>query len=84
MSSTTCAVSVIIPTYNNASYIEETIESVLNQSLRPEQIIVVDDGSTDNTREVVNNFNDRRIRYIYQKNQGVSVARNTGLNLAEG
>jgi glycosyltransferase involved in cell wall biosynthesis len=76
------SVSVIIPSYNCAAYIEEAIESVLIQSLRPVEVIVVDDGSTDNTVEVMQPFLDH-VEYLPQSNQGVSVARNVGLARAQ-
>jgi glycosyltransferase involved in cell wall biosynthesis len=76
-------VSVIIPTYNHAHYLGEAIQSVLQQTFANYEIIVVDDGSTDNTREIIDRF-DARIRYIWQKNQGLSAARNTGLRAAKG
>jgi glycosyltransferase involved in cell wall biosynthesis len=72
-------VSVIIPTYNRAHLIREAIDSVLKQTYRDFEIIVVDDGSTDNTREVIDSYIDPHIRYIYQENQGVSGAMNTGI-----
>jgi glycosyltransferase involved in cell wall biosynthesis len=76
-------VSVIIPAYNCAEYIAETIESVLNQTYSDYEIIVVDDGSTDATREIVQAYGDR-LQYIYQKNQGAAAARNRGTRLARG
>ena len=77
-------ISVIIPTYNNASVVKEAIQSVLEQTLSDYEIIVVDDGSTDNTREVVRSFSDKRIRYVYQENRGRSSARNHAIGLAQG
>jgi glycosyltransferase involved in cell wall biosynthesis len=77
-------VSVIIPTYNRAHFIAEAIRSVLSQTYRDFEIIVVDDGSTDNTKEVVNSFKDHHIRYIYQDNQRVCVARNNGIEVSKG
>lgn len=77
------AVSVIIPTYNRAPYIAETIESVLNQTYTDYEIIVIDDGSTDNTREAVGPYTDQ-IQYVVQENSGSSGARNHGLRLAQG
>ncbi len=77
-------VSVIIPTYNRAEMIAETIESVLQQTFADFQLIIVDDGSTDNTKEVIGSLNDSRLEYIYQQNSGVSSARNLGLKKARG
>jgi glycosyltransferase involved in cell wall biosynthesis len=74
-------ISVVIPTYNNAGYIDQALDSVFAQSFDDYEVIVVDDGSTDNTREVVARHG-ARVRYFYQKNQGLAVARNTGLGLA--
>ncbi len=76
-------VSIIIPTYNYAIYLSTAIQSCLNQTYKPIEIIIVDDGSTDDTKEVVKKFDDRII-YFYQKNGGVSAARNKGLELAKG
>ena len=76
-------VSVIIPTYNYARFLNNCINSVITQSYENTEIIVVDDGSTDNTREVISVFGNR-INYIYQENQGLSSARNTGLLNAGG
>ena len=75
-------ISVIIPTYNREKLLSKTINSVLNQSRSVDEIIVVDDGSTDNTQEVVNNYNNDTIKYIYQDNNGVSSARNHGIQLS--
>ena len=77
-------VSVVIPTYNRAHFLPETIQSVLVQTFQDFEIIVVDDGSIDNTKEVVDNFQDLRIKYIYQENQGGSAARNTGAKTSSG
>jgi len=77
------AVSVIIPTYNRAYCVGEAIESVLAQSLREREIIVVDDGSTDETSAVVERYGDA-VRYIRQLNAGVGAARNTGIRAARG
>ena len=76
-------VSVVIPTYNRAHLIGETIESVLAQTYQPVEIIVVDDGSRDNTREVVERYG-AAVRYIHQSNAGVSAARNAGFVAARG
>ena len=76
-------VSVLIPSYNRGYIIGKTLESVLAQTYRPIEIIVVDDGSQDDTRAVVAQFGPT-IRYIYQDNAGLAVARNTGLAAARG
>jgi glycosyltransferase involved in cell wall biosynthesis len=77
-------VSVIIPAYNQGHYLGECVRSVLNQTHQDFEAIIIDDGSTDNTREVANSFDDSRIRYIYQENRGLSGARNTGIRNATG
>lgn len=75
-------VSVIMPSYNCGRFIAEAIDSILAQSVQPEHIIVVDDGSTDNTAEVVGRYTDPRIQYIRKPNGGVASARNAGLDVA--
>ena len=77
-------VSVIIPLYNSAKYIKETIESALNQKYSEIEVIIIDDGSTDRSAEIVKGLNDRRIIYIYQQNKGVSLARNKGILASRG
>lgn len=72
-------VSVIIPTYNRAGMVCEAIESVLNQTFKDVEAIVVDDGSTDGTGEVLRGRYDERVRYFYQPNSGRSAARNRGI-----
>lgn len=74
--------SVIIPVYNGAKYIAEAIESVCAQNYEPLEIIIVDDGSTDETSSIVQSFKD--VRYIRQANQGVAAARNTGIENSRG
>lgn len=78
-------VSVIIPTYNRANLISRAIQSVLNQTYQDFEIIVVDDASRDDTKIVVNNFNDDRIIYIrHEINKGGGASRNTGIKMAQG
>ena len=78
----TPVVSVIIPCYNHAQYLAEAIESVLQQAYPATEIIVVDDGSKDNTREATAQFPEAV--YIYQENAGLSAARNTGIRHSKG
>lgn len=80
----TALVSVIIPTYNRARLLEESIESVLNQTYRNIEILVIDDGSKDDTKERVLSIEDCRVRYVWRNNAGACAARNTGLELALG
>lgn len=75
-------VTAIVPTYNRSSYLREALDSILAQTVLPQEIIVVDDGSTDDTAEILKSFPNTR--YIYQKNQGPSSARNTGILEANG
>ena len=73
-------ITVVIPSYNRYTFLKRAIVSVLEQTYSPSEIIVVDDGSNDQTAEIQNDF--PQIQYIYQKNQGVSSARNTGIKNA--
>lgn len=76
-------VSVIIPTFNRAAFVRVAVESVLRQSYRPLEIIVVDDGSRDDTQDVLTPLVES-VRYTYQENQGVAVARNAGIAASKG
>lgn len=79
-------VSVIIPTYNYARFLAEAVDSALAQTYRPIEVLIVDDGSTDGTRELIETRygNRAEIRYIFKENQGLSAARNTGIQGALG
>ncbi len=79
-------VSVIVPTYNYGRYLTEAVRSVQRQSLSAWECVVVDDGSTDDTRAIAEGLAaaDPRVRYVYQQNHGLSAARNTGIREARG
>ncbi|THD32817.1 MAG: glycosyltransferase [Flavobacterium johnsoniae] len=79
-------VSIIIPVYNSKKFIDECVKSLVNQTLKEIELIFVNDGSTDNTVEILKNYqkSDPRIIIISQENQGISRARNTGLGIAKG
>jgi glycosyltransferase involved in cell wall biosynthesis len=76
-------ISVIIPCFNSERWLRDTLDSVFKQSYPVIEVIVVDDGSTDNSKDIISNYN-HPITYIYQKNQGPSVARNVGIQNARG
>lgn len=81
---TNSLISVLIPTYNRANMVVEAIQSVLIQSYQDFEIVVVDDGSTDDTKARIDEIGDQRIRYYYQENTGRPGARNHTLRLAQG
>jgi glycosyltransferase involved in cell wall biosynthesis len=76
--------SIVMPTYNRAHLLPTTIQSIIGQTFDSWELIVVDDGSTDNTREVIDQVPDNRIRYTWQAHAERSAARNTGLEVATG
>ncbi len=77
-------VSVVLPTFNRAYAIQEAINSVLDQTYENWELVIVDDGSTDNTEEIVTAIGDERIKYFYKKNAGPCAARNHGIKKAHG
>ena len=79
-------ISFIVPVYNCENYIERCINSILNQEYNNIEVIIIDDGSTDQSKKIVDNFEkiDKRIKVIHQQNSGVSVARNVGIDKANG
>jgi glycosyltransferase involved in cell wall biosynthesis len=77
-------VSIIIPAYNQGHYLSKALQSTLDQSYSDFEVVVVDDGSTDDTKAVTQVFSDERIQYLYQENQGLSAARNTGVQNTSG
>ena len=81
-----CKVSVIVPIYNSEKYLERCIKSIINQSLRDIEIILINDGSKDNSLNICKNFHnkDSRIKIIDKENEGVGSARNDGIKIAKG
>lgn len=77
-------ISVVIPTYNRSKELINCIYSLTNQTLKDIEIIIIDDGSTDNTESVINNIKDKRIKYIKRKNHGIGSSRNCGIELSTG
>lgn len=79
-------ISIIIPVYNVEEYLEQTIESILNQTLKDFELILIDDGSTDSSQDILKRYSDEydKIKVIYQKNSGPSRARNRGIEAASG
>ena len=77
-------ISVIIPVYNCEKFIEKCLQSLVNQTLTDIEIILVNDGSTDNSQKIIEKFSDTRIKLINKKNGGQSSARNVGLDVANG
>jgi glycosyltransferase involved in cell wall biosynthesis len=77
-------VSVNIPVFNDERYIKETLKSVLDQTFIDYEVILIDDGSTDGTAEIIKGISDPRIKYFYQKNQGIGAARNAALLRSQG
>jgi len=77
-------ISVVIPAYNAAAFIKKAINSVLTQSYKHLEIIIVNDGSIDKTTDIVNALSDKRIKLISQSNMGLSNARNTGIKASKG
>jgi len=78
-------VSVIIPTYNREAFLKRAIKSVLGQTFQDFELIIVDDGSTDKTKELVDSFDNDKIKYIYQENSGGAARpKNTGIKIAQG
>ncbi|RMG23519.1 MAG: glycosyltransferase [Methanobacteriota archaeon] len=75
-------VSVVLPVYNGAKYVSEAIKSILSQTLTNIELIIVDDGSTDDSLTIIRSFDDERIRIIKQPNSGISQALNHGISLA--
>lgn len=82
----TCKVSIVVPVYNAEKYLDQCLNSLVNQDIENVEIIVINDGSTDSSKSICEKFalNYDRIKFIDKINEGVSVARNVGLDLANG
>lgn len=76
--------SIILPVYNGMPFLSQAIDSALTQSFCDFELIIINDGSKDNSEASIKNINDSRVRYIYQKNQGLASTLNTGINLSKG
>ena len=83
---TNAKISIIVPVYNTSKYLDECLISLTSQTLNEIEIVCVNDGSTDNSLQILNNYKnkDDRIKIIDQKNQGVCAARNAGIRAAQG
>lgn len=79
-------VSIIVPVYNTGKYLYKCLDSILNQTLQEIELILVDDGSDDNSGAICDFYSerDKRVRVIHKKNEGVSIARNVGMQAAKG
>lgn len=77
-------ISVIVPVYNGEKYIKRCLDSILNQSLKDIEVVIVDDGSTDKTKSIVLGYDDPRISYAYRENCGQGTARNCGIRMSRG
>ncbi|WP_052126209.1 glycosyltransferase family 2 protein [Ureibacillus massiliensis] len=77
-------VSIVLPTYNRAGKLKKAVETCLNQTYKDIELIIVDDGSTDETKKVIENFNDSRIKYFYKHNEGLPIALNFGFEKSKG
>ena len=77
-------ISVVMPVYNGSKYLKESIASVLQQTFKNFEFIIINDGSTDNSLEIIESFQDERIEVVDQKNQGVAASLNNGINIAKG
>jgi glycosyltransferase involved in cell wall biosynthesis len=79
-------VSILMPVYNSSKYLDRSITSVLSQTYEKYELIAIDDGSCDNSKDIILSYmsNDKRIKYIYQDNKGIAGARNAGILNAEG
>ena len=82
MAKNSCGISIILPVFNCEKYIDKSINSILNQSYRNFELIIINDGSTDKSENIIKSFRDKRIRYYSQENQGLAKSINQGIKLA--
>ena len=77
-------ISIIVPIYNAEKYLNKCIDSIINQSKKELEIILINDGSTDNSENIIKKYDDKRIKYFKNKNQGIGKTRNFGIKKATG
>ena len=77
-------VSLIVPIYNSSKYLKKCLDSLVNQTLKDIEIILINDGSTDDSEKLIKNYEDKRIKYILKKNEGIGKTRNRGIKEAAG
>ena len=77
-------ISIIVPVYNTSKYLNKCINSLLNQTLEDIEIILINDGSTDESDSIIKKYKDKRIKYIHKKNEGIGKTRNLGIEIASG
>ena len=77
-------VSIIVPVYNTGKYIQKCIESLLSQTYKNLEILLINDGSTDNSEQIILSYKDKRIKYTSKENEGIGKTRNLGIDLATG
>ena len=77
-------ISVVMPVYNGEKYLREAIDSILAQTLIDFEFIIINDGSTDNSKSIIESYDDKRIIYIEQENKGLSKSLNIGISLSNG
>ena len=77
-------ISIIVPSYNAEKYIDKCIKALINQTKKELEFIIINDGSTDSTEDIIKSYNDKRIKYFKNKNQGISKTRNFGIDKAKG
>ena len=77
-------ISIIVPIYNAEKYIKKCLDSLLNQTKKELEFILINDGSTDSTHDILKTYKDKRIKYFKNKNQGIGKTRNFGIDKAKG